>query len=191
MWAMRRLVVYALVSAATTFVKPGWQPADDVRAVRSAFVVPSRLLVVGEGSIELGLCRGERAAFGVVVLWAKGQGWYQPGWHFQTYLSFHLLRTLYFWKGWLGVLIHVFTVPGLLVALSGFLLLRDRRTLAIVAGYGGGYVVAITAFQLHHAQPRLPAFAGRSPFWVWVWRDSCPPFAVSRATRSEPWPCRC
>ena len=142
----RRLALYAAVSAATTFVKPGgsllmmfglfaglslyhrgfWSsvkaPSSWVYAVAS--VLPS----------------------GVIVLWARAQGWYQPGWHFQTYLSFHLLRTLYFWKGWLGVLVHVFTWPGLVVACSGFLFLRDRRTLAVVLGYGGGYVIQSLLF---------------------------------------------
>jgi len=144
--AVGRLVLYTLVSAATTFVKPG----GSLLMMFGLFAGLSILYRGFWGSVKSPAswvyAIGSVIPSGLAVLWSRAHGWYQPGWHFTTYLSFHLLGTLYFWKGWAGVLLQVFTLPGLLAAAAGFLMLRGRRTWAVVAGYGVGYIAQSLLF---------------------------------------------
>ena len=77
----------------------------------------------------------------LVNLWAVQKGLYRPGYQLSTYWSPHLMGTLYFWKGWLGRVIDVLTVPGLLLAIAGVMGMRTRMTWAVLAGWGGGYIL--------------------------------------------------
>jgi len=77
----------------------------------------------------------------LVNLWAVQRGLYQPGYQLSTYWSPHLLGTLYFWRGWLGRVIDVLTVPGLLLAVAGVFGVRTRLAWAVLAGWGGGYLL--------------------------------------------------
>lgn len=141
-----RLALYTLVSALTTFVKPGGSLLMMFGLFAGLSLLHRGFLGSLKSPASWFYAVGSVLPSGLAVLWSRAQGWYQPGWHFTTYLSFHLLGTLYFWKGWAGVLIQVFTLPGLLAAAAGFFLLRGSRTWAVVAGYGGGYIVQSLLF---------------------------------------------
>mgnify|MGYP001314576124 CR=1 FL=1 len=76
-----------------------------------------------------------------VNLWAVERGWYRPGNQLMTYLSPHLFGTLYFWKGWLGRLLDVLSVPGFLLAGLGVLAVRTRKAWAVLGGWTVGYLI--------------------------------------------------
>lgn len=75
----------------------------------------------------------------LVNLWAVGNGWYRPGHQLTTYLSPHLLGTFYFWKGWLGRVLQVLTVPGFCLAVLGAATIRRRLVWAVLGGWAVGY----------------------------------------------------
>jgi hypothetical protein len=58
------------------------------------------------------------------------------GWNFQP----HLVFTLYFWKGWLGILARMFGFPALALAACSLLGLRSRLATALLLGFGLGYL---------------------------------------------------
>jgi len=77
-----------------------------------------------------------------VVMFSAWRGWYEPGAHFLTYWAPHLLGTFFFWKGWLGIVIKVLSLPGLAAAsLGALLLMPSGKPRALVCGYAAGYFV--------------------------------------------------
>jgi 4-amino-4-deoxy-L-arabinose transferase-like glycosyltransferase len=136
----RRLVIAGLTAAVATFFKPG----GSVLTLLAIFGFLSlhefgwrRTVLPGPFWIFALLMLIPPAA---VVMFSAWMGWYQPGSHFLTYWAPHLIGTFFFWKGWLGILIKVLTLPGLMAALVGGLLLMPAgRARALVFGYATGY----------------------------------------------------
>ncbi len=58
------------------------------------------------------------------------------GWNFQP----QLIPTIYFWKGWLGILVRMFGIPALILAGFGLFCRPSRRAAAVMLGLGFGYV---------------------------------------------------
>lgn len=140
--SVSRLVVAGLVAAIATLFKPG----------------ASVLTLVGMFGFLSLQERGWRRTFlpgpawmfsaimllppVVIVAVSAWRGWYEPGTHFSTYLAPRSLLTLFFWKGWVGILIRVLTLPGLILAfLAGVLLMPAGKARALVWGYATGYAV--------------------------------------------------
>jgi len=73
-------------------------------------------------------------------LWARsvaGAGLsFYLAWNFKP----ELLSTLYFWKGWLGILLRIFGLPALALAGWGFAAPPSRRAFSLMLGFGLGYL---------------------------------------------------
>lgn len=140
--AVGRLVVAGLVAAVATLFKPG----GSVLTLLGVFGFMSlhefgwrRTLLPGPVWGYALLMLLPPAAVVALSAW---MGWYQPGSHFLTYWAPHLIPTFFFWKGWAGILIKVLTLPGLMFALiGGLLLMPSARARALVIGYATGYAV--------------------------------------------------
>ena len=50
------------------------------------------------------------------------------------------LLTLYFWKGWAGILVHIFTAVGLVAGMSGLMMARGSG-LVLTAAWSAGYFI--------------------------------------------------
>lgn len=129
----------ALVSSSAILIKPG-------ASQFSLFAVYGVLAVTGQGWRTALLDRRNWLFPVVCVLPAAGFAFWslRAGGDLQSHFSLnflpHWLATLYFWKGWAGVLLRVLGLPALVLAVVGVLLLRGRG-LAFVLAWGCGYVL--------------------------------------------------
>lgn len=136
-----RLVLTGSVAAVATLFKPG----GSVLTLMGMFGLLSLHSVGFRRTLLSGSTWGFVAMMilpaAVVVGVATWKGWYEPGTHFLTYWAPHLLRTFFFWKGWVGILIKVLTLPGLMLAvLGGLVFMPAGRARALTLGYALGYV---------------------------------------------------
>lgn len=139
--SLARLITAGIVAGAATLFKPG----GSVLTLVGMYGV----LSLNAGGLRRTLLSGAAWVFAVTMVLpaavavgvAASRGWYEPGVHFLTYWAPHLLRTVFFWKGWMGILIKVLTLPGLMLAvLGGSVFMPAGRARALTLGYALGYV---------------------------------------------------
>lgn len=138
---VRRLVAAGLAAAAATVIKPGGSVLTilGMFGFLSLFVFGwKRTLIPGPSWFFAGLMLIPPA---MLVVGAAAAGWYEPVSHLHTYLAPKLLATVFFWKGWAGILIRILTLPGLLLAVLGAAFLLAGRERMLAAGFAAGYFV--------------------------------------------------
>lgn len=77
------------------------------------------------------------AAGYILIARATGGG---PTGHFSWNFQPQLIPTLFFWKGWLGILWRILGFPALILAVWGFAAAPSRRAFALMLGFGCGYL---------------------------------------------------
>lgn len=188
-----RLVVAGLVAAVAILLKPG----ASVLTVVGMFGFLSlyergwrRTFLPGPSWSFVAIMLTPPIAIVALSAW---RGWYEPGTHFSTYLAPRLLLTFFFWKGWAGILTRVLTLPGLILALlGGVLLVPVGKARALVWGYVTGYALfsLICSFttpnhDYWHLQvvPLAALCIGATavPVWRAILEGSCRPWRVAFA----------
>lgn len=140
--SLRRLMLASSVAALATLFKPG----GSVLTILGVFGVMSLNTYGWRRTLWPGPAWGFAATMllppALVVGISAVLGLYEPGSHFLTYWAPHLLKTFFFWKGWLGILVRILTLPGLALALLGGVLLMPRgKARSLALGYAAGYFV--------------------------------------------------
>ena len=134
-----RLAVAGLVAALATLFKPG----GSVLTLLGIFGFMSIQAFGWRRTLRPGPAWGYAMLMllppAVVVVFSAAKGWYEPGSHFLTYWAPHLIPTFFFWKGWVGILIKLLTLPGLMAAIVGAMFLPAGRSRALIYGYATGY----------------------------------------------------
>ena len=191
-----RLFIAAIVAGVAVFIKPGFS----VFPIFLSFV----MLSLHDFGFRGSLTRWQSYVFAVLMLLPavvytlltgrSGDGIGYMGAMFTP----QLLKTVLFWRGWVGILVSNLTLPGLILSLLGLLMFPRGKPCHVVLAMGLGYLALCfttiwTTFthEYYHLQVVPLAALGLGavslPVWNRLGREANPGFRIAVFALAAVW----